>query len=114
MYTKTVAVNLLSIVLASAFLVGSLPMSNHMSSMRMDKKLVSEITVSQTNVAPWNVNNKSSGSCCDAMSPFSLACDFLVSQSGYVAQSGGSKQVVNLDPIVQSIYIEAFAPPPKA
>ena len=114
MYTKTFAVKLLSIVLASAFLVGSFPMPSHMSSMGMVDKMVSERAVPQINPAPGNVNNASSGSCCDAMSPYSLTCDFLFSQLGSFAQFGDSEQVVNLDPIIQSIYIKAASPPPKA
>ena len=117
MYRNTVVVKLFSIVLASAFLIESLPMFNPMSSMLtmgMDQKMISEMAVSQINVASGNVNGSSSGSCCDAIGTFSLSCDFVVSRSGSVVEYGVSKQVLDSLPIIQSTYIEAVSPPPKA
>jgi len=117
MYRKTVVAHLLSIVLASAFLIGSLPMPNHMFSMRMDKKMVSEMAVSQTNIAPKNFGDNStgtSGTCCDAIGSFSLVCDFIATQFARVIVYGGSERVVNSASAVQSIYIKAASPPPKA
>ena len=68
----------------------------------------------QNDANQGNASDNSSGTCCDAMGTFSLACDFMVSQFTGFALYGGSKQVVNSDPSVQSIYIEAILPPPKA
>lgn len=114
MYGKTVAVNLVSIVLASTFLFGLLPMSGSMPSMRMNIPKVSEITISPANTSPGNVNGTSSGSCCDVMGSLLMSCDFMVSQCGHVIEYGDSKHVVSSIPIIQSIYLDAVIPPPKA
>jgi hypothetical protein len=111
MSRKTLAVHLFSIALASALLMGALPMTSHMSSMRMDREMVSERAVSETNIVSGNMNATSSESCCDVICPFSI---FLVPQFAYAATCGDKKQVVNSDPLIQSIYIESAVPPPKA
>ena len=111
MYRKIVPVNLFSIVLASAFLIGSLPMSMHMSSMHMDGQTISVIAVSETNITSGNMNSARSESCCDVICPFSI---FLVPQTVYGILYGDNKQVVNSNPVIQLIYLESIAPPPKA
>jgi hypothetical protein len=110
MYRKTFAIHLFSIALAAAFLVGSFPMSNHMASMAMNQKMVSKMAAAQANLAPGNVN-KTSESCCDVICPFSI---FLAPQTAYAVLYGDNKQVVNSNPVIELIYIESIAPPPKA
>lgn len=102
---------LLSAVLGSALLIGLLPMSNHMSFMQTMS--IDAATASQSHIVQGNVGDTSPRSCCDAIGPLSPACDFVISQSGYVAQYGGNERVEDTAPIVQSIYIETIAPPPK-
>ena len=58
--------------------------------------------------------DNSAGSCCDELASFSIGCSFLVPQYACVDFSGGSKQVINSNPVAQSIYIETVTPPPKA
>ena len=112
MINRILTTTLLNILLGFALLIGLLPMSNQRLS--MPTRRVEAAIVSQSDTAQENAGDHPIGSCCDAMSPFSPGCDFVISQCGYVAQYEGSKQVVNSDPVVQSIYIEAISPPPKA
>ena len=117
MLEKTFVTKLLYLVLGYALLIGLLPMSNHMLSMqttRMDAATTSQIADSTSNMVHGSADENSTGSCCDAIAPFSIGCVFLVPQCTYIALSGGSKRVVNLIPVVQPIYIETVAPPPKA
>src|SRR5258706_10347279 len=111
MHIKTLAVNLFSIALASALLIGSLPMTNHMSSMPMEGKIVSALAVAETNITSGNVNSASSESCCDVICPFSI---FLVPQTTSAVLYGDNKQVLTSDPLIQSIYLESTVPPPNA
>ena len=99
------------IVLTFALVVGLLPTSNHMVSMQTMR--TEAATASQSSVVQGHAGRNSSGSCCDAMSPVSLACDFLVTQSACVPLYGGSEQVVNSASVIQSIYLRAASPPPK-
>ena len=111
MNRKTLAVRLLSIALASALLIGALPMTSHMPSMRTDGKMVSEMAVSQTNITSGNMNASSSEACCDVICPFSI---FLVPQAAYAVLYGENRQIVNSDHTIHSIYLESIVPPPKA
>src|SRR5437870_2641344 len=112
MINRNWTAKLLNIALGLALLIGLSPMLNHMSPLQT----VSAGTVMsyQNDMVPGNAGDNSTGSCCDAMGPASLACDFMVSQSACVALYGGSEQVINSDPIFQSIYIKAVIPPPRA
>lgn len=117
MFSKILMAKLLYIVLGFALLIGLLPMSNHLSSIqttRMDKNMISVMADFQINPVPGNANDNSSGSCCDALGPFSSTCAFVVPQSACVPLYGDIEQVLNSAPVFQSIYIKAVAPPPKA
>ena len=117
MSVKIFTAKLLIIVLGFAYLIGLFPTSNHMLSMqttRMDATATFQIAASQSNLAQGNAGDNSPGSCCDAISAFSLACDFLVTQSACVTVYGDSDRVVNSAPVIQSIHIKSVTPPPKA
>jgi len=103
---------LLSIALVFLLLVGLSPMSNHMLSMQMVS--MDAMMDSQSHTVPADAGNQAPGSCCDAMGPSSLGCDFMVSQSACVALYGGDARIANLAPVIQTIYIKAVPPPPKA
>ena len=111
MISRNRTARLLNIALGFALLIGLSPTLNHMSPLQT----VSAGTVMtyQNDMVPGNADNNTFGSCCDAMGPASLVCDFMVSQSACVALYGGSEQVINSDPIIHSIYIKAVTPPPK-
>ena len=91
-------------------------MSTHMLSMPIMPMgaATSLMAASQTNIAPKNIEDNSPGTCCDAIGSFSLACDFIATQFVRVIVYGGSERVVFSTPVVQSTYIEAVSPPPKA
>ncbi len=72
------------------------------------------VSSSQYYVLQGNAVDNSTGSCCEAIGSFLLACDFMVFQSACVDVDGGSDQIAYSVPIVQSIFIESLAPPPKA
>ena len=117
MLEKRFIVKLLSIALGYALVIGLLPISNYMVSMQtmqMDAATTSQIAGSITSIVHGSASENSTGSCCDAIAPFSVGCAFLAPQYTYIAPSGGSKRVVNSNPVVQSIYIQAVIPPPKA
>ena len=106
-------VRILFILLISAIVMGLLPMTHPMFSMQTtlrDKMAISH----QGKMDHGGGGDKSSGSCCDEIAQFSVGCSFLVPQYACLDSSGGSKQVVNSSPVVQSIYIETVTPPPKA
>ena len=116
MYWKAIAAKPLFITLIFATVIGLLPMSSHMlwmQAMSMDTTTTFQAVASHTDMQGGTDGNLD-GLCCDTVSPFSMVCDFVVSQSGYVVEYGGSKQVLNSLPIIQSIYIKAVIPPPKA
>ena len=101
---------LLLFTLTFALLIGLLPISNHMSSMpamRMDA------AIPQSNIVQGSVEDHSTSSCCDAIGPFVLTCDFMASQSACIPEYGDSERVAYSVPIIQSIYIRIVAPPPK-
>ena len=112
MYRKVPAVKSLFILLALAVASGGLFMPSQMQfmhAMSMDTR-----GVSQSVTARGNVDDASTGTCCDAMGSVSPACDFIVAQPACVALYGDSEQIAHSIPIVRSIYIETVAPPPKA
>ncbi|SRR6266542_2155092 len=102
---------LLHILLGTIFLVGLLPISNHMLSMQ-EMHMAVEASISST--AQEKTGGNSTGPCCEAIGSLLLACDFMVFQSAWVGSNRGSEQIAYSIPIVQSIYIESLAPPPKA
>ena len=105
------------VALGFALLIELLPVPNHMSSveiMPMETPTISQIDASQRILVQRHARDNSTGSCCDAMNPVSLACDFLPSHSACTTLYGDSQRVINSDPVVRLIYIEAISPPPKA
>lgn len=109
MFIRILNVRLLHVTLGAVLLLALLPMPNHMMPMR-----AMSMGAATTSLAANFSVGHSAGSCCDAIGPFLLACDFMVSQSARDVLSGGSGQVVNSTPAIQPIYIEAATPPPKA
>ncbi len=111
MISKIWNTKLLHIVLGTTFLVGLLPISNHMLSMQ-GMHMAAETSISST--AQEKTRGNSTGSCCEAIGSLLFACDFIVFESADAGPSGGSEQIAYVVPIIQSIYIESLAPPPKA
>jgi len=112
MARKILPEKLLSIALVFLLLVGLSPMSNHMLSMQMVS--MDAAMDSQSYTVPADAGDPAHDSCCDAMGTSSLGCDFMVSQSACAALYGGGERVANLTPVIQTIYIKAVPPPPKA
>jgi hypothetical protein len=102
---------LLHFLLGFTFLIGLLPISNHMLSMQA---MHMDATASLGSPVQEKTSNNSTGSCCEAIGSFLLACDFMAFQIAFVGSNGGNNQIAYSIPIVQSIYIESLAPPPKA
>jgi len=102
---------LLHILLGVTFLIGLLPVSHHMLFMQT---MQMNATASLSSTAQEKTSDNPIGSCCEAIGSFLLACDFMIFQSAFAGSNGRSEQIAYLVPIVQSIYIEALAPPPKA
>ena len=111
MIGKTWNAKLTHILLGLTLLVGLLPISNHMESMRV---ISMNMAASPSITTDEKTSDNSPGSCCEAIGSFLLACDFIVFQSAFIDPTGGSEQVAYSLPIVQSIYIQTLAPPPKA
>ena len=109
---RILTTRLLHIALESALLFALLSMPNHI--LPMQAMPLDTVTISSSTTSQGNMGEHSSGSCCDAMGTFSLACDFMVSQSACIARDGGSNRVVTLVPVIQSISLETVTPPPKA
>ena len=104
---------LLLILLTFALLIGLSPTSNHMFAMQTMQ--IDEMTMSQhRDMADDSAGENSTMPCCDEIAQFSISCAFLVPQFAYVVISGGSERVGYSAPLIQSIYIEILAPPPKA
>lgn len=72
------------------------------------------MVASLTNIMQENAGDHSTSSCCDAIGPFVLTCDFVASPLAFAPECGGSERVAYSAPIVESIYIKKLAPPPKA
>ena len=102
---------LLHIILGVTFLVGLLPVPNHMLSMQ-EMHMAAEASISS--MAQEKPSGNSTSSCCEAIGSLLFGCDFIVIQSMYADLNGGSEQIAYSVPIVQSIYIQTLAPPPKA
>jgi|SRR6266511_4984082 len=100
------------VALGFVLLLALLPMPNQMLS--MEAMGMDAVSSSQYYVLQGNAVDNSTGSCCEAIGSFLLACDFMVFQSACVDVDGGSDQIAYSVPIVQSIFIESLAPPPKA
>src|SRR6266536_3354056 len=108
MISKIWHAKLLDILLGFTFLIGLLPISNHMLSMQaMHMNAVASVS----GTVQEKTSDNSTGSCCDVITPCSLGVAFLVPQTGIITSYGDSKRVISLAPKVQSIYIEALIPP---
>lgn len=103
---------LLFILFISTIVMGLFPMPHSMSSMQIMH--MDEMTVSQQSNMEHSGTGNSSGSCCDEIAPFSVACAVLVPEHTFFDSSGGSNKVIISNLKVQSIYIETLTPPPKA
>lgn len=85
------------------------PMSS-MHAMQVDEMALSH----PSNTEHERAGKNSTGSCCDEIASFAIGCSFLVPQYACMDLSGGSEQVINSNPVVQSIYLDTLTPPPKA
>jgi hypothetical protein len=101
MMSKIWNTKLLHIILGVTFLVGLLPISNHMPSMQ-GMHMAAEVSISST--AQEKTGHNSTGSCCEAIGSLLFACDFIVFQTACLSSNGGSEQIAYLVPIVQSFY----------
>jgi hypothetical protein len=102
------------IILIFAVVIGSLPMSSMpMQAMRMDAQMTFQVVTSHNDMQ-GSMNGDLDGSCCDALSPSSTVCAFLLPQSDCLTVHGDSKQFSNSNPTAELIYLESLAPPPKA
>lgn len=113
MNRKTAVVNVLTIVLASAFLIGSLQMAVSESFMQMDGKTGSPMADFQINRVSQYYGDNPSGTCCDVLVSCAPACDFVATQLASVIVCGGCEEVVNSSPKVRLVQIKAESPPPK-
>jgi hypothetical protein len=100
---------ILLFILAFALLIGSSPLSNHMTS-PMDAMMTQHGNMAGENGA----GEKSTMPCCNEVAQFSISCAFLVPEYGHIELSGGSVRVGISTALVQSIYLKAQSPPPKA
>ncbi len=102
---------LLSLLLGSIFLIGLLPISNHMLSMQaMHMNAVASVS----STVQEKTTENSTGSCCEAIGSFLLACDFMVFQTAFVGSNWGSNQITYSIAVIHLVYIETLVPPPKA
>lgn len=111
MVSKIWSVRLLHILLGITFLVGLLPISNHMLTMQAMHMVAG---ASSGNTTQEETGDYSAASCCEAIGSLLLACDFMVFQPVCAGPSGGSEKIAYSVLILQSIYIQILAPPPKA
>jgi hypothetical protein len=111
MLSKIWNVKLLRIVLGVTFLVGLLPISDHMLTMQA---MHIETSESLSSTEQEKQDPSPMGSCCEAIGSLLLTCDFLAVQLAYIGSIWGGKQFPYSVPIVQLIYIKSLAPPPKA
>jgi hypothetical protein len=100
------------VMLASAFLIGILLMSNHMSvlTIHVEQHRVSSLATSPSSAVPEHEESHHV-LCCSACCPF---CIFIVFQSVSVIPCGDTLKVVNSIPIFQAVYLKSIIPPPKA
>jgi hypothetical protein len=109
---KFLMARLLFILWIFALLMGLSPIANHMSfmqTMHMD-----EMMSHQNNMTHESQRENSTGSCCDEIASFFIGCPFLAPQFTCDSLYGENKRIVNVTPIVQTIYTETAIPPPKA
>jgi hypothetical protein len=107
------------VTLLSAFLVGLLLLSNHMSAMTMSlDHHGDEDTISQADVYPTSVgaedeetHHASSESCCRECCP---SCFLMAIQSVVDIPCGDKLKVLDSVPVFQIIFIKSIFPPPKA
>ncbi len=110
---KIAMARMLLSTLAFGFLVGVLPISNHMTMQIMQ---MGEVAISQHgNMADENsAGDRSAMPCCDDIAQTFTGCAFLVPQYSSVGASKGSERVAYSTLLIQTIYIEILAPPPKS
>jgi len=115
MISETFLVNRWFVALVSAFLIGCLPMSNHMSAPthHLEKDLVSDLSTSHSDVVTEGAEDQhaSSDLCCSACCP---SCIVIIAQSVFAVPYGDNIKVVNSAPVFQTVYIKFIVPPPKA
>ena len=107
------------VMLISAFLVGLLLSSNHMSALTMnfdhhgDEGIVLAMNVYPTSVSVEDGENHhdSSESCCKECCP---SCFIMVIQSVGDIPRGDKLKAVDAVPVFQTIFIKSIIPPPKA
>lgn len=103
----------LLVTLIFALLIGLSPLSDHMimQAMQMDEMAMSP----HGNMAhEASGGDRSAMPCCDEIAQAFTGCVFLVPQYSSVGTSGDSDRVGHSTPLIQTIYIEILAPPPKA
>ena len=115
MFRKTLAINRLLFTFVSVLLVGLLPVFNHMlmpiPHTHIDRNLVSAAADSPADATPENHDHHaSSASCCNACCP---CCIFTLDQCISAVPCGDNDKVVQLDPVIQSVYIASVTQPPK-
>src|SRR6266545_4332729 len=101
---------LLHLILGFTFLNGLLPISNHMLSMQA---MYMDSVTSISSPVQEKTSNNTTGSCCEAIGSFLLACDFMLFHPAYVSSNRGSDQIAYSVPLVRSISIKNLTPPPK-
>lgn len=109
---KIAVAKTLLVVLTFALLIGLSPMSNHMTVQAMQME---EVTISHGDMAGENKAGENSAMpCCDEIAQTFTGCAFLVPQYSSVGASKGSERVAYSTLLIQTIYIEILAPPPKS
>lgn len=114
---KSFTTKLLISALGFILLIGLLPISSQklaMQTMNMDEAMTSQMVALQNYPVQASAGDASSMPCCDVMSSFSMVCSFIVSESFCFIMDRGNNRVEYSISVVQSIYIEAVSPPPKA
>jgi hypothetical protein len=115
MYKRNAALNHWLVALVSVFLIGFLPISNHMSvpAPHMEKDLVSKLTTSPGDIALENVTDQHTSSelCCSECCP---SCVFILAQPVFAIPCGDNVKIVNSTPVFQTVYTKSIIPPPKA
>ena len=111
MISKIWKAKLLHLVLGVTFLVGLLPISNHMLTMQV---MHMDASTSLSSTAQEKTGDIPTGSCCEAIGSLLLVYDFMIFQSACADPSGDSEEILHSIPILQSLYIQSLSPPPKA
>ncbi len=103
---------ILLLTLALGFLISVSPITNHMTmqAMQMD-----EVAMAQHDSVAGGKSgaDDSTMPCCGEMAQTFAGCAFLVPDNGNVVLSRGSDRIGFSASIIQTIYIEILAPPPK-